>query len=139
MAKLYAPLVAAIGLLGCSAPKKMLKPVHIVAPSYPRELHVQSITGEVRVTATIDAYGNVSEAHGSGEPNLAWYATENLRLWRFERPPHFPLEQTFHYEFQIQPDNGLGCGIPPSRAIIDLPDRVTVVAKPVHICDQIVH
>ena len=123
----------AVVLIGCARPQVRLHPTHIETPDYDRVAQLAHIEGSIVVKATIDADGNVTDAKPEGQPMLGRYAATNLRLWRFEKPKRAPFRESITYDYRFE---GPGqCEALPAKVTFDLPDRVEVVAEPVHTCD----
>jgi hypothetical protein len=118
---------------GCRRPQAKLYPTHIEVPDYDMKAHMANIYGEVIVTATVDASGNVVDAHASGPPMLTDFGVKNIRSWTFEKPKHAPFEQRFTYQFKLEGEPE--CGVSASKVNMDLPDRATIIATPFRFCD----
>ncbi len=131
-----ASLICWMWMTACGGAQTALYPEHIEVPEYDRTANFAHLEGEIQVKVTIDANGNVVDAHATGQPMLAAVATRNARLWTFARPIHSPFEQTLIYEYKAE---GSGdCEIQPAKVSFDLPNRVTITAQPVYTCDPAV-
>jgi hypothetical protein len=118
---------------GCGRAQTALAPKHVEAPDYDRTANLAHIQGEILVKVTVNADGNVEDAHATGVPMLAAVAATNARLWTFEKPRHAPFEETLVYEYKMEGTGG--CEIEPARVSFDFPNRVNIIAQPVHTCD----
>jgi hypothetical protein len=63
-------------------------------------------------------------------------AVANLKLWKFQRPPDKPVEETITYDYRIEEDGSCDPWSSPSSTVsFDLPQRVEIAAPPVVLCD----
>ncbi len=116
--------------------QEALCPRHIEIPTYPPIGRTAHLIGKVVLTLSIDADGKVSDVKvaneednkGAGPLRLA--ATENIRLWTFEKPPIAPYTQTIVYDFEFDPslpaDEGNHSIV---KVTFDLPDRITIATN----------
>ena len=128
-----------VNLLGCfllwlagtcfGQEAKPLCPRHIELPAYSPLAATAHIQGNVILSVTIDADGNVKDAeatNGGKWALLEHNAISNIRHWTFTKPPFAPYKQTIVYDYQI--DDSLPADAP-TKVTLDLPERVTIVTS----------
>jgi len=117
---------------GCS---KQPVVVSIGHPEYPTEARIDGIQGTVEVQIAIGADGKVTFANGSGRRYVLVRAAEaNVRQWVFGSfPPRsgFPMYRWVTYVFRLE-GNPTEIATQPPTVRTDLPDRIEIVATPVH-------
>ena len=114
-----------------------LCPKHIETPEFPIPARQTRIFGKVTLAVTIDADGNVQRVHVAlDNPEekasrlLQDSALENMKRWKFSKPPTAPYTQRIVYDYEpdasLPPSGGPKASPKITRVIIDLPDRVNI-------------
>jgi len=126
-------------MTGCAKQSAPLYPTHVESPEYDRVAQLAHIEGQVVVTATIGAEGDVIDAHAVGPPMLVKGAVANLKLWKFEKPKKGQRQQAIVYDYKIEDaENPGSCEAappPPPKISFDLPQRVEITAEGIVLCD----
>lgn len=101
---------------------------HFVAPGYPRLAWFAQLQGTVQVDVEVGPEGKVLSAVATGAHNLLERAAEeNIRDWLFASGDSISrLKMTFIYKLEGQREHEPS----PPKVIFDLPDKVTIVARP---------
>lgn len=75
---------------------------HRVVPEFPTLARQMSITGKVKLEATVEPDGRVKSVHAvGGSPLLVEAATEALKNWKFEAGPKETTE-VIEFDFRDQ-------------------------------------
>jgi TonB family protein len=112
-----------------------LCPKHIETPTYPVLARIAHIEGTVTLEVTIDPDGHVKNVAVVDKPGhqaqavLQQSAIDNMQHWTFEKPVSGSFTQLMVYSYSIdvsiKPDEN---NHQVTKAYIELPDRVTVLA-----------
>jgi TonB family protein len=125
----------AVPCLGQTQPP--ICPKHIESPTYPPLARQVRLMGEVTLSVTVDAEGNVQRVVAlSGSANrqapklLRDSAVENMQHWTFSKPPTAPYTEVIVYDYEADPS------LPPSggpkrlpvltKIVFDLPNQVRI-------------
>ncbi len=103
-------------------------------PLYPIMARAARVEGIVKIKITTDGKKITSLEVESGPPMLARFAKENILTWQFAEHKPTTFVTTFDYAFEEKAE----CGYSNGTAILNLPLKVHVSAKPVSICDPAV-
>jgi TonB family protein len=118
--------------LGCSKQPTLVSIGH---PEYPDEARIDGIQGTVEVQIEIGVDGKVTFANGSGKHYVLIRAAEdNARQWVFGSFPaksEFPMYRWVTYVFRLE-GHPTEVATEPPGVKTDLPDRIEIIATPVH-------
>lgn len=114
-----------------------LCPRHIEAPKFPPIARTAHVTGKVVLSVTIDADGNVTNAEATNHDKwvrlLKTSAIDNVRRWKFSKPPSAPYTETLVYDYEfdssLTPEGGPRNWPAITNVSFDLPDRVTLLTN----------
>ena len=114
-----------------------LCPTRIETPEFPVLARQTRIFGKVTLAVTIDADGVVQRVDVAVDnPRekvsrlLQNSAVENMKRWKFSKPPTAPYMQQIVYDYEpdasLPPSGGPKASPKITRVIIDLPGRVNI-------------
>lgn len=109
-------------------------PRHIETPTFPVIARTAHVRGKVVLSVTIDADGNVTNAEADTLVGLLnRSAIDNVRRWKFSKPPSAPYTETIVYDYEFDPSipaEGGPRNLPAITNVnFDLPDRVTLLTN----------